>query len=168
MSFLRAFRFQLHFQFSLPLLYLSELYAILYSIMFSLLYYFSPLTKTLILMNCERITFNTMFISSVLCFACFLILCLGRTGLFPQWLCGNLIIEISMTVFFTIYLLLTPIYILNCIKTSWKNLRLLLLSLALIAPTALLVLWLLVYLATDTKSPVPIEQDRPATTEQEL
>ena len=136
--------------------------------MFSLLYYFSPLTKTLILMNCEKITFNTMFISAVLCFACFLILCSGRTGLFPQWLCDNLIIEISMIVFFTIYLLLTPVYILNCIKTSWKNLRLFLVSLALTTPTALLVLWLLVYLATDIKSPVPIERDRAATTELEL
>lgn len=119
-------------------------------------------------MNCERIIFNTMFISSVLCFVCFLILCSGRTGLFPQCLFDNLIIEISMIVFFTIYLLLTPIYILNCIKSSWKNLRFFLVSLALTTPTALLVLWLLVYLATDIKSPVPIERDRAATTEQEL
>ena len=119
-------------------------------------------------MTCERLTFNTMLISAVLCFACFLILCLGRSGLFPQWLCNNLIIEISMIVFFSIYLLLTPVYILNCIKTSWKNIRLFLLSLALITPTALLVLWLLVYLATETKAPVTIEQDRAATTEPEL
>ena len=119
-------------------------------------------------MNCEKITFNTMFISAVLCFVCFLILCSGRTGLFPQWLGDNLIIEISMIVFFTIYLLLTPVYILNCIKSSWKNIRLFLLSLALTAPTGLLVLWLLVYLATDIKSPVPIEQDRAETAEVEL
>ena len=119
-------------------------------------------------MNFERQTFNTMLISSVLCFACFLILCLGRSGLFPQWLCENLIMEISMIVFFTIYLLLTPVYILNCIKTSWKNIRLFLLSLALITPTALLVLWLLVYLSTETKALVSIEQDRAAVTELEL
>lgn len=119
-------------------------------------------------MNFERQTFNTMLISAVLCFACFLILCLGRSGLFPQWLCDNLIIEISMIVFFTIYLLLTPVYILNCIKTSWKNIRLFLLSLALITPTALLVLWLLVYLSTETKALVSIEQDRAAVTELEL
>ena len=126
-----------------------------------------PIRRTPVIMNFERQTFNTMLISAVLCFVCFLILCLGRSGLFPQWLCDNLIIEISMIVFFTIYLLLTPVYILNCIKTSWKNIRLFLLSLALIAPTALLVLWLLVYLSTETKALVSIEQKRAAATELE-